>query len=299
MSFNIEEVFKCKDLSKSSLDSYKAKLKKLNNNNIVKNLNFLNNVENVKDIIKDYKPNTQRNYIIAIASVLKCSLNNNKTKKTENLYKQYSTILDEYNTNLKDQTAMTDTENKNWIKQDELESIYNNLKSKYKNDKQTFQNYLLLSLYYLQAPRRNKDYQLLKITSKYNDDLSNEFNYLDIKKRKFIFNNYKTAKKYNKQETDINDELFSIIQGYIKTFKLKDGDYLLNDLKTNEPYKNTNSITLLLNRIFKKNIGASMLRKMYLTSKYGDNAEQLKTDATNMGTSTGVIQTNYIKKENK
>jgi len=299
MSFNIEEVFKCKDLSKSSLDSYKAKLKKLNNNNVVKNLNFLNNIENVKDIIKDYKPNTQRNYIIAIASVLKCSLNNNKTKKTENLYKQYSTILDEYNTNLKDQTAMTDTENKNWIKQDELESIYNDLKSKYKNDKQTFQNYLLLSLYYLQAPRRNKDYQLLKITSKYQDGLSNEFNYLDIKKRKFIFNNYKTAKKYNKQETDINDELFSIIQAYIKTFKLKDGDYLLNDLKTNEPYKNTNSITLLLNRIFKKNIGASMLRKMYLTSKYGDNAEQLKKDATSMGTSTGVIQTNYIKKENK
>jgi hypothetical protein len=67
-------------------------------------------------------------------------------------------------------------------------------------------------------------------------------------------------------------------------------------LKTNEPYKNTNSITLLLNRIFKKNIGASMLRKMYLTSKYGDNAEQLKKDASAMGTSTGVIQTNYIKK---
>jgi hypothetical protein len=191
MSFNIEEVFKCKDLSKSSLDSYKAKLKKLNNNNIVKNLNFLNNVENIKDIIKDYKPNTQRNYIIAIASVLKCFLNNNRTKKAENLYKQYSTILDEYNANLKDQTAMTDTEHKNWIKQDELEGIYNDLKSKHKNDKQTFQNYLLLSLYYLQAPRRNKDYQLLKITSKYNDGLSNEFNYLDIKKKKFIFNNYK------------------------------------------------------------------------------------------------------------
>jgi len=295
MSFNIDEIFKCKDLSKSSLDSYKAKLKKLNENKPIKNLNFLNNIDNIKDIIKDYKPNTQRNYIIAVSSVLKCFLNNNKNKKVEILYNQYSKILDEYNTNLKDQTTMTETENKNWIDKDELEKIYNDVKDNYKKDKQAFQNYLLLSLYYLQAPRRNKDYQLLKIVSKYNDQLSNEFNYLDIKKKMFIFNNYKTAKKYNKQEININDDLFLIIQSYIKTFKLKDGEYLLNDLKTNEPYKNTNSITLLLNRIFKKKIGASMLRKMYLTTKYSNNSEQLKADAKNMGTSTGVIQTNYIK----
>ena len=293
---NIEEIFKCKDLTKSSLDSYKAKLLKLNDNKPIKNLTFLNNIDNIKSIIKDYKPNTQRNYIIAVSSILKCSLNNNKTKKAENLYKQYSTILDEYNTNLKDQTAMTDVENENWIKQDELESIYDNLKGKYKDNKQAFQNYLLLSLFYLQAPRRNRDYQLLKIANKYQDGLSNEFNYLDVKRKKFIFNNYKTKTKYNKQETDINDELFNIIMSYIKSFKLKDGDYLLNDLKTNEAYKNSNAITLLLNRIFKKNIGVSMLRKMYLTNKYGDNAKQLKADATNMGTSTGVIQTNYIKK---
>ena len=70
-------------------------------------------------------------------------------------------------------------------------------------------------------------------------------------------------------------------------------------MKTNEPYKNTNSITLLLNRIFKKNIGASMLRKMYLTSKYGHNAEQLKNDMTAMGSSVEVATHNYIKKENK
>lgn len=293
---NIDEIFKCKDLSKSSIDSYKAKLKKLNNNNIVKNLNFLNNIENIKSIIKDYKPNTQRNYIIAIASILKCSLNTTKTKKAENLYKEYSAILDEYNKNLKDQTDMTDAENTNWIKKDELENIYNELKEKYKDNKQAYQNYLLLSLYYLQAPRRNKDYQYLKISTKYNDTLPIEFNYLDMKKKKFIFNNYKTAKKYNRQEVDINEELLQIITAYIKAFKLKDGDHLLIDLKTNEPYKNTNSITLLLNRIFKKKIGASMLRKMYLTDKYADNTEELKKDATNMGTSTGVIQTNYIKK---
>jgi hypothetical protein len=191
---------------------------------------------------------------------------------------------------------MTDSENKNWINKDELDKVYNDLKSNHKNNKETFQNYLLLSLYYLQPPRRNKDYQLLKISIKYNDMLSNEFNYLDMKKKKFIFNNYKTAKKYNKQEVDINDELYQILLSYIKTFKLKDGDFLLNDLKNNQPYTHTNSITLLLNRIFKKKVGASMLRKVYLTNKYGDETKELKKDMTAMGSSIQVAQNNYIKK---
>ena len=293
---NIEEVFKCKDLTQSSLNSYKAKLNKLNGNKPIKNLTFLNNIDNIKSIIKDYKPNTQRNYIIAIASILKCSLQMNKTKKGETLYNQYSKILDEYNTNLKDQTAMTDVENENWIKQDELDDVYNEVKNKFKDSKQAFQNYLLLSLYYLQFPRRNKDFQLLKIANKYQDGFSNEFNYLDVKRKKFIFNNYKTKTKYNRQEIEINDELFSIIQSYIKTLKLKDGEFLLNDLKTNEPYKNTNSITLLLNRIFKKKIGASMLRKMYATNAFGEEAKKLKASADGMGTSVETLQNNYIKK---
>jgi len=117
-----------------------------------------------------------------------------------------------------------------------------------------------------------------------------------MKKKKFIFNNYKTAKKYNTQEVDINDELYQILLSYIKYFKLKDGDFLLNNIKNNQPYTNTNAITLLLNRIFKKKIGASMLRKLYLTEKYGDNAEELKKDMTAMGSSVDVATHNYIKK---
>ena len=118
-----------------------------------------------------------------------------------------------------------------------------------------------------------------------------------MKKRKFIFNNYKTAKKYNKQEVEINEELFQILNSYIKTMKLKDGDFILNDLKTNQPFKNSNAITLLLNRIFRKKIGASMLRKLYLTHKYGDQVEELKNDMKAMGSSVEVANNNYIKKK--
>jgi len=294
---NVDELFKCKDLSVSSLESYKAKLMKLNENKPIRNLNYLGDVDKIKGMINNFKPNTQRNYIIAIASILKCAINNNKNKKIKDMYSTYSKLLEEYNTNLKDQTSKTETEKENWISKEELDDIYKNTKDNYKTSKQAFQNFLLLSLYYLQAPRRNKDYQLLKLTSKYNDDLNNEFNYLDMKKRKFIFNNYKTAKKYNKQEVDINDDLFMVLSAYIKAFKLKDGDFLLNDLKTNQPFKNTNAITILLNRIFKKKIGASMLRKLYLSHKYGDQTEELKEDMKAMGSSVEVANNNYIKKK--
>lgn len=294
---NVDELFKCKDLSVSSLESYKAKLMKLNENKPIRNLNYLGDVDKIKGMINNFKPNTQRNYIIAIASILKCAISNNKNKKIKDMYSTYSKLLEEYNINLKDQTSKTETEKENWISKEELDDIYKTTKDNYKTNKQAFQNFLLLSLYYLQAPRRNKDYQLLKLTSKYNDDLNNEFNYLDMKKRKFIFNNYKTAKKYNKQEVDINDDLFMVLSAYIRAFKLKDGDFLLNDLKTNQPFKNTNAITILLNRIFKKKIGASMLRKLYLSHKYGDQAQELKDDMKAMGSSVEVANNNYIKQK--
>jgi hypothetical protein len=38
---NMDDIFKCKDLTKSSVDSYKQKLQKLNENKPIKNLNFL------------------------------------------------------------------------------------------------------------------------------------------------------------------------------------------------------------------------------------------------------------------
>jgi hypothetical protein len=58
----------------------------------------------------------------------------------------------------------------------------------------------------------------------------------------------------------------------------------------------SNALTKKLNNIFEKKVGSSMLRKMYLTNKYSKVMEEMKEDAENMATSTGVIQTNYIKK---
>jgi len=79
--------------------------------------------------------------------------------------------------------------------------------------------------------------------------------------------------------------------------KLKNKNYNVNFLKSfyNEDIKASQEITRILNKIFGKKIGSSMLRNMYLTNKYGDMVEELKEDTKDMSTSVGTALNKYIK----
>jgi hypothetical protein len=216
------------------------------------------------------------------------------------MYDKYSKLLDDFNIKLKDQTEKTETEIDNWVKPDDIIELYNNIKKQTNTNptKINYQNLLLLSLYHLIPPRRNKDYQLMKVIKNSDSELSTDFNYIDLDKKQFIFNNYKTSRTYKNQIIDIPDELYNIITEYIKVFDIKDGDdgWLLVNPKTNKPYTNTNTITILLNKIFNSKVSSSMLRKVYLTSKYSDKNKELEKDSKFMGTSVNTATNNYIKK---
>jgi hypothetical protein len=171
---------------------------------------------------------------------------------------------------LKDNTQITDKENKNWKSVEQIDDIYNKIKRDILEDpsKENYQKLLLLTLYTKIAPRRSKDYQLMKICYIFNENMSKEFNYLDLENHKFYFCNYKTARSYGVQTEDIPDAIFSIIVKYLKVFELKNNDFLIVNPKTNKEYILKNSFTFLLNKIFGNKIGVSMLRKIYLTDKY-------------------------------
>jgi integrase len=142
----------------------------------------------------------------------------------------------------------------------------------------------------------------MKIIKIYKKDLPNDINYLDLTNNKFIFNNYKTNKTYKQQIFDINDDLMNIINLYLKYHpnkkELKDKKitYFIVDFN-GLPFKHVNDITKRLNKIFGKNIGVSMLRKIYLTEKYKDTNDEMKQDAEAMGTSTNTIENNYLKND--
>lgn len=294
---NINEIFNCKEITASTLNLYQTKLKILNDYKPIKNLNFLNDIDNIKSKIEKYKPNTRRTYIISIVSILKCLTASDKkpTKKLKKLFDDYSIIMNDYNSKLKDQTTITD--GTKILKTDEINDIYEEIKQKAMNkgsNRNDYQDYLILSLYHLLPPRRNKDYIYMKFINSYDNDLSKDFNYYDGSK--FYFNVYKTRGKYQEQIIDVPKELKIILNNYIKKYKIENDNFILTDKNNNDLTKNTNSMTGILNRIFKSKVGSSMLRRSFLTNKYGKSRDELVEDVAAMGTSQGVANNNYIKK---
>jgi hypothetical protein len=81
----------------------------------------------------------------------------------------------------------------------------------------------------------------------------------------------------------VENELMKVISLYLRNHpekaKLKNKTYNIHFLKTfyNEDISKSHDMTRILNKIFGKIIGSSMLRNLYLTNKYGDIVEELKS----------------------
>lgn len=315
MSFESEIIndLNKKKLSEGSIKSYFNALKNLNDKKEIKNFKFLEKTNKILEKIKDFKTTTQRNIIIAIVSILK--------NKDKNLYDQYYKIMIDLNDKIMNESSKnekSETQAKNWIKWDEVVSKFNELKNikLSKNISETqydnLLNLVVLALYVLIPPRRNKDYLIMKILNK--EPIDNNYNYIDVKKKQFIFNNYKTKNTYGQQIINIPSELMEIIKKYLKYRKDANLKSSLDDFlpqkksstfsSDNEFFlvkfngqnlKSDNSITRILNNIFNKNISSSMLRHIYLSSKYDDVLNEQKKDSEMMAHSEQT-QKEYIKK---
>lgn len=305
MSSTILDNFKNKQISASSLKLYLNNLKRLNGGQEIKNFNFLKDVDKIVEKIKDYKPNTRRTYLISIVSLLK------EEPKQKKLYDKYYSLLLKYNKDLQQNNTKSESQKENWISQDEVRSFYKKLEeevmstlNKKKITEEEYNNllsFVVLSLYTLQRPRRNLDYQYMVIVKKYADDMDKKYNYLDLDNNKFYFNNFKTKKTYQTQTVGVSPELQQVIKVYLQYHplkaELKKKNMLVPFLVNYHgvPFESTNTITRILNKIFGRKIGVSMLRNIYLTDKYSDNLGELKKDAEEMGTSSNTIQNQYIK----
>jgi len=318
---DLEQLFGDKNITESSKNLYMKNLVRLNGGNDIRNFNFLKNEKEILDKLEKYKPNTRRTYIISIVSLLK-GLTAKEPRKYKKLYDKYFVLLDQFNKELKTNNEKSDREKENWISQaevlaklEELKHILPTIANAKKITEVQFnelQQLLLLSLYAMQKPRRNKDYQeMLVYTKKVSSSPEKTMdtkgnivtpvlpNILDLAGNRFIFQNFKTAKSYPSQEIPIVPELRDIIDTYLKfhpTYK-KTQKEAVPFLVTYSgiPYKNNNDMTRLLYRIFNKKIGCSMLRHIYLTDKYKTVLDDMKEDAQQMGTSENMVQNQYVK----
>lgn len=306
-----------KKLSPSSIQLYIRNLKKLNNNEDIKNFNFLKKPEDIIDKIKDLKDNTKRQYLISIVSSLNSfttdiqGVKHNKYKLLTNKYYKYMIDIDK---KIKETPTieMTEVQKNNWLTWDQVIEIYDKIKSEIKLNKkkitETMFNkllkYVILSLYVLIPPRRNLDWQkMLIITTSNKDSIEDKkYNYLDIPNKQFIFNVYKTSSKYGETKIPIPEKLMEILELYINNHPLYDkknkkqgnNNIPLLVYYNGKPFEKVNSITRILNKIFNKKISSSMLRHIFLSSKYSKDLNEREKDAKMMGHSLQT-QKEYIK----
>ena len=305
-----------KGLSQSSIKMYIRNLEILNDDNPLKNLSFLKNVEDILKKLEKYKPNTMRNYLISICSALGITKDNNKV--INKLYDKYFKYMVDKNKELKGEEQKgekTETQNENWLSFDEVKSKMNELEEKvntFKDNKllnETNYNTLLsavvLALYVYQPPRRN-DYMNMDIINSNikGYEMNNDTNYLDLFKKEFLFNKFKTSKKEGSLTIPISENMMNLINIYMKFHPVIKGRKFNKHFQgtpflmyyDGSEFDKVNCITRILNKIFNMKIGSSMLRHIYDTSKYGDVMQEMKEDAKNMSHSVSTAINSYIKK---
>jgi hypothetical protein len=298
-----------KDRLPVTVGQYIQRLRAINGNAPLTSMKFLMDFDAVTKKIDsmDKAFSTKTSYYTAICAVL------SMYPKYSKLYKRYVEKTMSNARQLKDEV---DTNQKNEKQKDsivplkEIIEVRTRLKKEYDAsdtiDSKVWDKYLayiLLCLYTMTHPRRNKDYSEMWFClddGKTLDDKNK--NYYIPSQRKFIFNNYKTSTTYGQQVLPVPDDLVKVLNEYIDTYQsVIEADYekqhifpLLVHLSGSR-INGTNGITRLLNKAIGKKIGSGALRHIYVSDKFADTLKEMKTVATGMAhdldTARGYIKT--------
>lgn len=301
----LQEFFLSEGLSRNTAGLYITKIKKLSGNAPgvpIRSLNFLMDIDDIESKIRDFSTSTQITYIASILASLKFV--KKVPKKVLTTYQNMMGALADSRRKV-DVNEKTESQEENWMSWDEVISKREECKTMFDEilsrkslkklsplDFQKVQNYAVLCLYTMIPPRRNADYQEMVIVENIPEKQEKEMNYYGMTPKEFIFNNYKTSIHYGQQKLEVPADLAEVLDKYSLVIPGKPFKYMI--CKPNgEKLTYSNSITRIMNRIFKKNVSSSMLRHIFLTSKYDVDDMQKTADA--MGHSLAE-QREYLKK---
>jgi hypothetical protein len=291
-----------------TVGQYIQRLRTLNDNAPLTSMKFLMDFPTISKKIDDMDKSftTKTSYLTAICAVLKMY------PKYSKLYKKY---LEKTMTNSReikqdlDKNERNDKQKESIIPLKDIVDVRNKLKKEFDDAKEIdgkvwdrYMGYILLCLYTMTPPRRNRDYSEMFFCftePKVNDKTKN---YYVADKHKFIFNNYKTASVYGEQRLDVPKDLADVLADYIDMYQsvIERDDYTTNnEFPLLVHFNGTriheiNGITRLLNKVFGKKIGSSALRHIYVTDKFAPELEEMKATANAMGHSVEE-QKSYIK----
>jgi len=298
-----------KGVADTTAAAYIRSLYYLNGKKPFKTLTFIKDTEGIQKVIDGYAENTKKALLATIVSVLSLFKDKPTYKKVyQHYYEKMSEKVAEMKQTDTDASQKTEKEAENWIEWSEVKEKKDQLRkevlefagNKSITPEQANQllHYVVLSLYADIQPRRNQDYLDMSVVVPSKkmpvDKMATDKNYLVVEGKvptEFVFNKYKTAKTYGVQREAIPNTaeapLQDALQMYLKHHPLAKGnkskatEYKFLVLPDGTPLTAGNSITRILNKVFNKKIGSSMLRHIYLSSKY-DIKDMIDT-ATGMG----------------
>tara|TARA_R110002110_G_scaffold215875_1_gene429810 strand:+ start:292 stop:1254 length:963 start_codon:yes stop_codon:yes gene_type:complete len=296
----------------STVNMYVANLVKLKKIYDSDNLKFLDKPKEVLEKIDHLHFTTQRNYLNAVVVYLMAL---SKDPEEDDIIKEYVELRDTRNQIYEDNQAtglISDKQKDAFVDISVINDMIADMAKEIKEkkirkkedltpkDKALLQTYVLFSIY-TRLPLRN-DLAGMEAISKrtYNkltEDDKKVKNYLVVNKgsMNMILNQFKTSSKYGELKIDIPKDLEKLLRLYIRI----NGLGILFKSSTGKELSR-NALTQLLLKTTKARIGkaisTTMLRKIYLSSKYAEVKDEMSQDAAVMGHSIDVQSKVYIKK---
>jgi len=319
-SQNISETIKKGNPTRkeSTIKEYEKKLMTLKKKKNSDNYTFLKDIDDVKELLKSYSPNTQKGYYNAII-VLLLALNHNKV--FDELIEKYQKIRDPLNElYMKQQSSgeLSDKQKENFASVDELNKMLTmmekdinrrDIKRKSQLDRSDIELLQVYTMFkfFIRYPTRN-NLAAMKLISKsdYNrlkEDEKKNNNYLVREKTDMFIslNNYKTSQTYAEIKFTLDKDIQKVFRAFIKILKKNNNDTLFTIVKNGEDVEmNSNLITQYLTRYsekyINKKISTSMIRHIIPSEKFAHkNKEQVELCKI-MGHSVATQNLIYVKK---
>ena len=323
MEFNLQEIEQSireykPNLKDASVKLYMISIRRAKEINGSSNMDFIKDPKLTNKILSDFIPlgskektkyTSVRNTLIALTVYIESI---NKEYQYNDIIQEYKKIINDYNKQYSDEQKdgkLKGRQIANMINKEELDTLIKTLDqhvAMYKKKKEIIKlNTKELSdirawiLFHIlkEIPTR-LDYDQMKLISQreYNtlkkkNELTKNYIVSSRGLYKFSFNDYKTNKIYGENVISMNKPLKLKINLYLKLNDYKVGDIIF-PLTRNAM---SNLLTKTSDKIIKKKVSVQILRKFYISEKYGGVSQEQIKDAQVMGHDLSVQQKVYNK----
>ena len=300
-----EHIESHRNIKPNSLKAYLISIKKIKDfmKYDKEDLDFLEDIDKVKEFLSKFKTSTIKNYIAAIIVAL-----TSYDEEYEDTIEKYREYLDEVVGKYKEEYEngeKSEKQEKNWVTMKELKKVSNHWKRELSerdvfskrtvNNKELMmlQKWLISNLFiHDENPPTRLDYAPMEVIGekeyeKLNEKEKKENNFLVIKnrtKKYFSFNEYKTAGKYGEKIIPVGKKLNSVINIWLK-YNTSDS-FLIN---TKGAPLSANGLGKLIKTSFTptgKDITINMLRHIFISEKFPNVDDEREEVAEKMGHST-------------